>query len=131
MRILLDTHCWLWWISEPQRLGAAARAIFADSTNELFLSVASLWEISIKCGTGKLALPEAPEIFVPPRLRRDRITVLAIQLNHALKVGSLPAHHRDPFDRLLIVQSQSEELPLMTADPLFSRYEVDLIAAGI
>jgi len=129
MKVLLDTHCWLWWIAEPQRLGVEAHAIFTDSANELLLSVASLWEISIKYGIGKLSLPEAPELFVPPRLRRDRITLLPIEPEHALRVCVLPTHHKDPFDRMLITQAQHQRLPIMTADPLFARYEISLIQA--
>lgn len=131
MRVLLDTHCWLWWIAEPQRLGTAAHSIFADSTNELLLSVASLWEISIKYGIGKLTLPETPEVFVPPRLRRDRITLLPVKPEHSLQVWSLPLHHKDPFDRMLITQAQHDQLPVMTADPLFTQYEISLIQAVI
>lgn len=131
MKILLDTHCWLWWIAEPHRLGANARHIMADSGNELFLSAASCWEISIKYGLGKLNLPDVPELFVPPRLQRDGIAPLPITLAHTLHAWALPRHHRDPFDRMLIVQVQAEGLILLTADTAFAPYGVATIAASV
>ena len=99
MKILLDTHCWLWWLAEPERLRDQVLRIIEDVDNEVFLSVASAWEIAIKYSLGKLSLPEAPGDFVPKRLERDGILPLLIANNHALRVAELPSHHRDPFDR--------------------------------
>ena len=102
MKILLDTHCWLWWITTPEKLGPESQQLIMDGHNEIFLSAASSWEIAIKYALAKLPLPEAPEKFIPPRLMRDAIRPLPINHTHALHVASLPLHHRDPFDRLLI-----------------------------
>lgn len=105
----------------PQtRDGIAAR------TSEVFLSVASVQEIVIKHALGRLVLPEPPESFIPSRLRRDRIQPLSVKLEHALEVGLLPSHHRDPFDRLLVAQARTEGLTLVTADPLVAMYPVSL-----
>jgi PIN domain nuclease of toxin-antitoxin system len=127
---LLDTQVWLWSLVSPERLNREARQIIAARGNRLYLSAASAWEIAIKYALGKLPLPQPPSAFVPPRLARDRIQVLVVGLEHALRVAELPPHHRDPFDRLLICQSEMEGLPLLTADPIFWKYEVQLIPAG-
>ena len=130
MRILLDTQCWLWWIASPERLSAKAEELLRDGANEIFFSSASAWEITIKYAIGKLALPEAPQEFVPKRLARDRIHDLAVTTPHALQVAALPPHHRDPFDRLLVAQSVLEGIPLMSADPRLRAYDVELIEAS-
>ena len=129
MRILLDTHSWLWMASSPERLSAGARALVEASDNELYLSAASAWEIAIKHALGKLRLPEPPARYVPSRLDTLRVGALPIELGHALRVSALPAHHRDPFDRLLIAQSQLERLPILTSDPAFALYDVETIPA--
>lgn len=129
MKVLLDTHAWLWMILAPKRLGPRARRICEGSGNDLFLSAASSWEISIKHSLGRLPLPSPPEEFVPSRLVRDRILSLPVEHRHALRVSALPHHHRDPFDRLLVAQSQVESLPILTADPLFGGYEVTVLPA--
>ena len=98
----------------------------ADPANEIFLSVASAWEIAIKHGLGELPLPTHPTVYVPDRMRRSGVAPLPITHAHALAVGLLPAHHRDPFDRLLIVQAQAEALELVAVDPVFADYEVPL-----
>ena len=130
MRILLDTQCWLWWIASPERLSAKAEELLRDGANEIFFSSASAWEITIKYAIGKLALPEAPQEFVPKRLARDRIHDLAVTTPHALQVAALPPHHRDPFDRLLVAQSVLEGIPLMSANPRLRDYDVELIEAS-
>jgi PIN domain nuclease of toxin-antitoxin system len=127
MKILLDTHCWLWWIIEPDKLGDHARRMIQDPENTIFLSAASSMEIAIKYALGKLPLPETPERFVPQRLARDAISSLPIEHMHALRVATLPPHHRDPFDRLIISQSNLEKIPVMTVDPQFEYYEVEII----
>ena len=126
MKLLLDTHSFLWWIADDRRLAASARAIIADPANELFLSAASGWEISIKCRIGKLQLAEGPETFIPRHLSANSVQSLPVQMDHALRVFSLPPLHRDPFDRLLVAQSQLERMPLITADPLVSQYAIDV-----
>jgi len=127
MNILLDTHCWLWWITTPEKLSNSSRALIMDGQNEIFLSAASSWEIAIKYALAKLPLPEHPEKFIPPRLARDAIKALPINHAHALHVASLPRHHSDPFDRLLISQAQMEKLFIMTVDKQFKDYDVECI----
>lgn len=126
MKLLLDTHAFLWWIADDPRLAPSARAMVADPANELFLSAASGWEISIKCRIGKLSLGEAPEIFVSRHLTANAIQPFPVRMEHALRVFSLPPLHRDPFDRLLVAQSQLEGMPLVTADPLLSQYGIEV-----
>ena len=128
MRLLLDTHVWLWTLVSPSRLSAEALAELGDPDNELYLSAASTWEIAIKYGLGKLPLPEPPRQFVPPRLDRDGVIALPVEHAHTLAVAELPPHHDDPFDRLLIAQAQLERMTLVSADPFVARYEVDLLA---
>ncbi len=129
MTVLLDTHCWLWWISYPFRLNDEARRIITNRQNIVYFSVASTWEIAIKYAVKKLRFPEIPEEFMPRRLSRDGIIPLPISLQHALRVASLPHHHRDPFDRLLVAQARVEGIPLLTADARLSAYEVQIIRA--
>ena len=127
MRLLLDTHVWLWWLSEPERLPVTIHGALEDGGNELFLSVVSSWEIAIKYALGKLALPESPAAFVEARLLRDGLSTLSIEHRHALAVAELPFHHHDPFDRLLIAQAQGESMPLATVDPKMEAYDVELL----
>ncbi|CAN5703674.1 type II toxin-antitoxin system VapC family toxin [soil metagenome] len=129
MRVLLDTHVWLWMQAEPERLSSDARDTITDLANELLLSAASSWEIAIKWSLGKLDLPEPPDRYVPDRLTSSGVTALAILHGHALAVARLPRHHRDPFDRMLVAQARAEGLPLLTADPVFDRYPVEVIPA--
>jgi PIN domain nuclease of toxin-antitoxin system len=127
MRILLDTHVWLWWLSEPEQLPPRIRQAIEEGSNEILISVASSWEIAIKYALGKLPLPETPGNFVPSRLLREGFSTLHIEHRHALAVASLPPHHRDPFDRLLIAQAQAESIPIATVDSIFEYYDVELI----
>jgi PIN domain nuclease of toxin-antitoxin system len=129
MRVLLDTHCWLLWLTEQEKLKEGAREILENGSNTVFLSAASSWEIAIKYSIGKLNLPEPPERFVPKRLMRDAISSLPVQHNHALRVAELPYHHRDPFDRLIIAQSIVEGFPVMTVDRQFELYDIEIIWA--
>lgn len=129
MKVLLDTHCWLLWLTGPEKLKAGAREILENGSNTVFLSVASSWEIAIKYSLGKLKLPEPPEHFVPRRLVRDGISSLPVQHIHALRVAELPYHHKDPFDRLIISQSIVEGFPVMTADRQFEPYGIEIVWA--
>lgn len=126
MKILLDTHVWLWWLTEPERLPEALAAVIEHGANQPLLSVASSWEIAIKYALGKLPLPEPPHEFVPKRLLRDGIATLHIEHRHALQVAALPFHHHDPFDRLLIAQAQVEGIPIATVDGRFKDYDVEV-----
>ena len=127
MRALLDTHAFLWWISDDPRLSEKAREIIADGHNELFFSAASGWEISIKAGLGRLEVPENLQRFIADQLSRNAIQVLPIYLSHAQHTGTLPVHHRDPFDRILVSQAILEEMPLLSADSHLSRYLVEVV----
>ena len=127
MKALLDTHTFLWWIIDDARLSSRARAVIADGDNELFLSAASGWEIAIKARLGKIQLPSDPAFFVPKQLRINAIEPLAVQMTHALHVYSLPEHHRDPFDRLLVAQAQAEHMAIITADPQVTQYDVEIL----
>ena len=129
MKLLLDTHCWLWLESDPDRFRAAVRRRLEDPATELWLSAASVWEMAIKVRLGKLELPERLDRYVPARLRRSAVGSLPVRLEHALEVASLPAHHSDPFDRMLVAQARCERLTLLTADRAFDRYEVDRLDA--
>ena len=124
MKLLLDTHCWLWWLVEPERLSETAREAITNFDNELWLSVASIWEIGIKVKTGKLKLPQALEILIPQQMQEDRLSALLITPRHALKAAPLPLHHKDPFDRMLIAQTQLEKCTLLTNDNAFASYYV-------
>ncbi len=127
MTLIIDTHCWLWWLSEPDRLRGSSVDLLRRSDTTVMLSAASSWEIAIKHSLGKLSLPEAPAAFVATRMERERTEALAIQHAHALAVASLPPHHTDPFDRLLIAQAIVERVPIMTADRAFRAYAIDVI----
>lgn len=122
MRVLLDTHVWLWWNTDPERIGTAARRQIADSRNEVFLSAASVWEMSIKRRLGKLPLPESVASYVARRLIADNIAALPISVEHAAAVETLEPLHRDPFDRLLLVQARHEGLRLLTVDDQILAY---------
>jgi len=128
VRVLVDTQCWLWMQAEPDRFSSETRKLLLDPDNELFLSAASSWEIAIKYALGKLPLPEPPSSYVPSRLRSSGVIGLAIEHAHALHVESLPPHHRDPFDRLLVAQAQLEALPILSADRAFALYAVTIVA---
>ena len=127
MKALLDTHAFIWWVTDDSRLSSTARGIIADESNVLFLSAASAWEIVIKVRLGKLNLPEPPETYIPSRLTMNRFESLPIQMVHALQVVNLPDFHRDPFDRIIIAQSQVEKMPIITVDTQVTRYPVDVI----
>jgi PIN domain nuclease of toxin-antitoxin system len=126
MKALLDTHAFLWAIAEEGKLSRRAQQVYTGP-NDLWLSVASLWEILIKVRAGKLPLPRPSGPYLLRKLADSRIEVLPIKLDHVLRLESLEVHHRDPFDRILIAQSLEEKLPLVSADPVFERYPVELI----
>ena len=126
MRLLLDTHVFLWWILDSPEMSKVARALVSDGANSLFWSAASSWEVSIKYALGRLPLPDRPERFIPAELSRNAVQPLAITDAHAFQAGRLPLHHRDPFDRMLVAQSRVEQLALLSSDPLLKAYRVDL-----
>ena len=127
MRALLDTHTFLWWITDRPQLSARVREIIGDGGNELFLSAASGWEIAIKAQLGKLELPDDLGRFIIEQLALNAFTSLPIQMDHALRVYTLPRHHRDPFDRILVAQCQLENMPILSADPQIAQYPVKVL----
>ena len=127
MKLLLDTHAFLWWIMDDPKLSPQAADAIQGSDNDIYVSVASAWEIAIKAGLGKLKLPDTPKRFVPRQLAANNFLVLPINLDHGLAVQDLPLHHRDPFDRLLVTQSQIEKMPIVTDDGLIKRYGVKVL----
>ena len=130
MRLLLDTQCWLWWFSQPERLSEEVIERIADETNEVWLSVTSVWEMGIKVAIGKLPLPEQIDHYIPSRMTQLGARSLQITAYHALRVAVLPLHHRDPFDRMLIAQAQIEDMTLVSADSMFNQYEVSVLWAA-
>lgn len=129
MRFLIDTHCFLWAVSAPRLLRKGAELI-ENRDNTVIFSAVSALEIAIKESVGKLELPEPAPEFVSSRIDTLAMTVLPIYLSHALRVGELPRHHGDPFDRLLVAQCQIEKVPLMTADRALGAYDIELIWIG-
>lgn len=127
MNVLLDTHAFLWWVTDDPQLSLQASEVIAEGRNTIFLSTATAWEIAIKARLGKLRLPADPEPFIKRQLALNAIEVLPIELSHALHVFALPNLHRDPFDRILIAQSQIESLAIITAEKMMGRYGVKTI----
>ena len=127
MKILLDTHIFLWMFLTPKRISANVESLIKDSTNEIFLSSASSWEISIKYSIGKLKLPDAPEIYVPDRIKRANLRRLEITHEHTLAIANLPQIHKDPFDRLLITQANVGNLTLLSADRFLINIRLNLL----
>lgn len=128
MRILLDTSTFLWWITDlGAQVSDSARSAIADPENRVFVSVASAWEISVKSGRGRLAMPQPVEQHIPELIMKYEFGVLGIDLRHALRAGALPDLHRDPFDRLLVAQGQLEGMLIATPDEIFRKYDVETI----
>jgi PIN domain nuclease of toxin-antitoxin system len=121
-RLLVDTDALLWWLTDDPTLSPAARHAIAQPTNEPLVSAASVWEIAIKRSLGKLVAPDD----LPDLILDDGFTMLAVDAQAAWQVRALPHHHRDPFDRLLIAQALSRQLPVITADPQFAAYGIDV-----
>jgi PIN domain nuclease of toxin-antitoxin system len=129
LRALLDTHVFLWLQTEPERVGEHLDTL-ADPATELLVSAASSWEIAIKSALGRLALPDAPEQWMPDRIRAIGAQPIAVEHGHALAVAGLPAIHRDPFDRLLVAQATALDATLVTADAAVARYPVRTLLVG-
>ncbi len=127
MKYLLDTHTFLWWNMDDAQLSLLAKEIIADGANEIFLSAATAWEIAIKSARGRLELPEDPTRYVSSRMNLHGFQPLSVQIHHAVQVYKLPMHHADPFDRLLIAQSQIESMPLISIDSEIRKYEVEVV----
>src|SRR5215813_12199086 len=124
MRLLLDSHTFLWWVKNDAALSRGARAAIADPDNECFLSHASIWEMGIKASLGKLTLPSTVERFVLEHCEANDFRLLSITLAHIALIEALPFHHRDPFDRLLVAQARHEAMTLVSRDPSLKAYGV-------
>jgi PIN domain nuclease of toxin-antitoxin system len=127
MRLLLDTHTFLWLVEGSPNLSAAARTALADPANDLFLSVASVWELAIKTGNKKLTLRDPLDVFVFKWTANYQLDLLPIQTPHALAVVGLPDHHKDPFDRILLAQAVVEGMTLVSGDGKFTPYGVPIL----
>lgn len=127
MRVLLDTHSFLWFLTDDRRLSESALAIMQDPDNDVVLSMASLWEIAIKPTLKKLDLAKPFAELFPQEMIDNELGLLPILLKHLSILTTLPFHHRDPFDRLIISQAMVEELPVIGRDPAFAHYPVRLI----
>jgi len=130
VRVLVDTHCWLWALARPEALNAEAAALLRDGETEVVFSAASVWEIAIKSALGKLRVSTIDDDSLFDMIDHQPVTRLPILHSHARHVASLPLHHGDPFDRLLIAQALVEDLPIMTADDQFLLYEIEVIWAA-
>jgi PIN domain nuclease of toxin-antitoxin system len=126
MKLLLDTHTFIWWDSQPAKLSQKALALCQEPTNTLLLSVASIWEMQIKLQLGKLKLNLPLVEVIESQQKTNNIEILPITLIHVLALESLPNHHKDPFDRLLIAQANVEDAFLVSCDPIFAQYPVKL-----
>jgi len=122
MKILIDTHIFLWAITEDPRLSKAHRTLYLSKSSDLHLSVASIWEMMIKAGLGKLPLPSPTAAWISRQMDLNRIAALPILPAHAGELEALPPLHRDPFDRMLIAQARYEKMPILTADPMMRKY---------
>lgn len=124
MRLLLDTHIFIWYVLNNQRLSNQVRMLIDDADNEILLSTAIIWEMAIKHSTGKLNFSLPFEVFVKQQISLNNFNLLDIKINYLNVVATLPFHHRDPFGRLLIAQAMVEQIPILSADSVFDAYPI-------
>ena len=124
MRLLLDTHTFIWYVTDNPRLSANVKRLIEDENNEKLVSIASIWEMAIKHSIGRLNFSLPFMEFVRQQLDVSNIGLLEINLDHIEVVASLPLHHRDPFDRLIIAQSMAEQIPVLSVDAIFDAYAI-------
>ena len=124
MRLLLYTHAFLWFVQRDKRLSSNVRTLIEDPANDIFLSIASNWEIAIKASLGKIAFNEPFATFLPNQLNFNTIATLPITIAHTIALSTLPNHHRDPFDRMIIAQAIVEQIPVLVSDPAFRSYPI-------
>ncbi len=128
MSYLLDTSAFLWFVTDDRKLSTLARRVLEESSDDIYFSLASIWELAIKANLGRgLELPRPFAEFVDIELQAEQIRILNIELDHLKLVADLPRHHRDPFDRLLIAQSQVENIPVISSDAAFDQYPIQRI----
>lgn len=123
--LLLDTHTFIWYVTDNSRLSNQVLDLINDENNEILLSIASLWEIAIKQNLGKLSFNQPFEIFITQQLNLNNFRLLDIKISHVAVVAALPLHHRDPFDRILIAQSIVENILILSADKIFDAYPIE------
>ena len=128
MKLLLDTHVFLWWVNDAPELSETARAAISDPDNICYLSIASCWEMAIKSSLGKLKLKKPVERFVSEQMQQNGFLMLNIELRHIAKIENLDFHHRDPFDRLLLTQAKTEKMTLVTVDSALLAYGTHCIS---
>ncbi|MFB2922350.1 type II toxin-antitoxin system VapC family toxin [Aerosakkonema funiforme] len=124
MKLLLDTHTFIWYVMDNPKLSATVRVMIDDGNNELLLSIASIWEMAVKQSIGKLNFGLPFRMFIEQQLSSNSIELLNINLAHIDIIASLPLHHRDPFDRLIIAQAMVENIPILSADTIFDSYPI-------
>ncbi|HAZ49488.1 MAG TPA: PIN domain nuclease [Cyanobacteria bacterium UBA11369] len=124
MRLLLDTHTFIWFVTDNPKLSDTARGLINYGNNEILISIASIWEMAIKQSTGKLSFGLPFRVFIEQQVSFNRIDILNINLDHIEVVVTLPFHHRDPFDRLIIAQAMVEKIPILSADSIFDAYSI-------
>ena len=124
MKLLLDTHAFLWFVTSDPQLSEAALDLIAEPTNEVLLSPASYWEIAIKVSLGKYPLTVPFETFFQEGISGSDMTILPIEVRHAAVLSSLPMHHKDPFDRMMVSQVIAEQIPIVSVDAALDAYEV-------
>jgi PIN domain nuclease of toxin-antitoxin system len=127
MKLLFDTHAFIWWDSDPSKLSPRVFALCQDRTNLLLLSVASVWEMQIKSQLGKLTLGAPLDELVRRQQETNAVELLPVTIDHVLALQHLPSHHRDPFDRILVAQANAEKATLVTHDPIIARYPVEVV----
>jgi PIN domain nuclease of toxin-antitoxin system len=127
VRLLLDTHAFLWWVTDDDRLSERAGELIADGANDVYFSAASAWEIAIKAGLGRIRFSEDAWSLTPQQLERNAFQALPIHVAHAVAVIALPDLHRDPFDRLLVAQAMTEGLTIVSGDENVARYPVPVV----
>jgi PIN domain nuclease of toxin-antitoxin system len=127
MKLLLDSHTFVWWREEPKKLSSTAFAEISNPNNDVFLSVVTVWELQIKIARNKFSFKGGLENAVKDEQQNNNFQILPVNLSHALYLENLPPHHKDPFDRLLISQAIVENMTLVSADANFSKYQVNLL----
>lgn len=127
MSFLIDTHIFIWFFENSNRLSVSASALLKDPDNEIFLSMASVWEIQIKLDIKKFELDRPLSEIIALERQRNKIQLLPIEPRHIYALSALPMHHKDPFDRLLLAQSNSEKMPILSADAIFDRYDAQIL----
>ena len=125
MKLLLDTHTFIWFVTDNPKLSSSAKMLIEDELNEKFLSLVSIWEMAVKCSIGKLRFDLPFQSFIEQQLVQNSLDSMKIEVPHLSLVATLALHHRDPFDRLLIAQSISEQMPILGADQIFDSYDVE------